>query len=423
MSASGPDCDVAIAGGGMAGATLALAIARWAPGLRLRIIEAFPLPRESEIAAYQPSYDARSTALSWGTAEIYRRLGIWSSIAARATPIRRIHVSQQGRFGATRLDAGDYGQPALGYVVDNRWLGHCLLAALSDIPQLVWDSPARVENARVRPHAVELALTADDASRQLYAGMLVLADGGRSPLREKLGFAVQVKDYHQHALIANISTSHSHAFTAYERFTPDGPVALLPRGDIDRAGRESALVWTLPETAVDDLLNCDEQSFLARLQAAFGWRQGQFLKVGERHSYPLSLSRVAEPVSSRVALVGNAAQSLHPVAGQGFNLAIRGLMHLAGALAEQSRAAPEAAIQRALGDYAHSYAGDRSRIMGFSNALATLFDRHSPVPPLFREMGLIGLDLVAPARHWFARQAMGLGERLVQPVLSGEDSL
>jgi len=414
------DCDVAIAGGGMAGATLALALARWAPELRVRIIEAFPLPAEDR-GEYQPSYDARSTALSWGTAEIYRSLDLWSAIEARATPIKRIHVSQQGRFGATRLSAAEHGQPALGYVVDNRWLGQCLLASLRATPGFVWDSPASLEDARIEPGAVRLTLSRDGQSAELAAGLLVLADGGRSPLRERLGFAVEDKDYHQHALIANVTTGQSHDYTAYERFTPEGPVALLPRGDIGQAGRESALVWTLPEAEVASVAEWDEDTFLARLQDAFGWRLGRFVKVGERHTYPLALRYVNEPVSARVALVGNAAQSLHPVAGQGFNLAIRGLMHLAGALAGQDQLDSEAAIQTVLDRYARAYAGDRHRVMGLSDSLATLFDRHSPVPPVLRELGLVGLDLIAPARHWFARQAMGLGDRRARPRSMGEE--
>ncbi len=414
------DCDVAIAGGGMAGATLALGLACWAPALRVRIIEAFPLPQEDR-GEYQPSYDARSTALSWGTAEIYRGLGLWPAIETRATPIERIHVSQRGRFGATRLSAQEHDQPALGYVVDNRWLGQCLLAALRAVPGFVWDSPASLEDARIEPGGVRLSLSRDGQAAELTAGLLVLADGGRSPLRERLGFAVEEKDYHQHALIANVTSAQSHGYTAYERFTPDGPVALLPRGDIRHAGRESALVWTLPEGEVASVTESDEAAFLARLQEAFGWRLGRFVKVGERHTYPLSLRYVNEPVSARVALVGNAAQSLHPVAGQGFNLAIRGLMHLAGALAGRERLDTDATVRDVLAHYAQAYAEDRNRVMGLSDTLATLFDRRSPVPPVLRELGLVGLDLIAPARHWFARQAMGLGDGRAQPRFIGEE--
>lgn len=414
------DCDVAIAGGGMAGATLALAISRWAPRLRLRIIEAFPLPDNAGPEDYQPSYDARSTALAWGTAEIYRQLDLWDAIAVRATPIQHIHVSQRGRFGATRLAASEHGQPALGYVVDNRWLGQVLLAALRNNPQIAWDAPTRVADARVQAQGMRLMLEREGRSAALDAGLLVLADGGRSGLRDCLGFAVDQKDYHQHALIANVTTANSHGFTAYERFTEQGPLALLPRGAPDRAGHENALVWTLPESQVEEVLGWDDATFLTHLQAAFGWRLGRMEKVGERTSYPLTLNRVHEPVGARVALVGNAAQSLHPVAGQGFNLAIRGLMHLAGGLAKQASLADETVVNEVLGHYAATYAQDRQRVMGLSDSLATLFDDQSPIPPAARELGLIGLDLVAPARRWFARQAMGLGGQSVRPPATEE---
>lgn len=402
--------DVLIAGGGMAGATLALALARYAPTLRVTVVEAQPV--SADVQVYQPSYDARSTALAWGTRLIYDDLGVWSRIAALATPIRQVHVSERGRFGCSHLSAEEQGVEALGYVVDNRWLGLQLVAALQeDCPSVHWLAPATLCSAQADADGVQLALTRNGAPCRARCQVLVIADGGRSGLAEQLGFTRQQRGYGQHALIANVSAARRHDYVAYERFSAEGPIALLPRGDVRRAGTDAALVWTLADAAVDEVAGLDDPAFLDALQARFGWRLGRLQRVGERHLYPLSLSQVAEPVRPGMVLVGNAAHSLHPVAGQGFNLAIRGLMRLTVQLVRAHQAGRALGALETLQPFAEAHRQDQQLTIGFSDGLIQLFGDATPWLAGIRDAGLLGLDLLPGMRRWFARHTMGIGGR------------
>lgn len=404
------DTDVIIAGGGLAGATLALALAKAVPTLRVTVVEAFPLSADALPDAYQPSYDARSTALSWGSRLIFEELGLWSRLSEYATPIQHIHVSDRGRFGATRLHARDYDQQALGYVVDNRWMGLCLMRELLET-NIQWQAPAEVVAMEPREQGVRVTLKTGDHTGSLNAQCLIVADGGRSGLRETLGFTPSQHHYGQNALIANVSTSDRHRFTAFERFTRSGPMALLPHGSPLRAGHQSALVWTVDDEELEQILAMPESDRLQRLQKTFGWRLGRFTRMGACNHYPLTLTTVEEPVRPGVALVGNAAHALHPVAGQGFNLALRGLT----ALVEQFRLAAEQGLPagdfRILRNYHKQHNPDWRQTVKFSDSLIRLFGPASAPVAVARDAGLVGLDLLPGAKRLFARNAMGTGGR------------
>ncbi|MCQ4258055.1 2-octaprenyl-6-methoxyphenyl hydroxylase [Stutzerimonas stutzeri] len=387
---------LAIVGGGLVGASLALALQKGAKarGWTIQLIEPFEPGNE-----YQPSYDARSTALSYGTRLIYRRLGVWEQIAERAEPITHIHVSDRGRAGATRLDAKTQQVPALGYVVENAWIGHCLWQALDD-QVVVRHCPAEVKH--MEPEAGGYRLTLTDGI-SLACKLAVLADGGRSALREQLGIGIRRTPYDQTALIANVTPGKPHGGQAFERFTDEGPMALLPLPE-----RRCALVWTRPDKDAARLAALPEAEFLSELQQAFGYRLGGFQQVGARHLYPLVLIEAEEQVRSGLVVLGNAAHSLHPIAGQGYNLSLRDTEALAAALLGSTAELGDLGV---LQNYHRRQRADQRLTVGFSDQLTQLFGDASRFSIAGRNLGLLGLDLLPPAKNWFARQAMGLGVR------------
>lgn len=386
-------CDVAIAGGGMVGLSLAAALAH----LPLDVVVIEPVaPGADE----QPSFDARTTALSGGSRRVLEGIGAWGAVAAGATPIRRIHVSERGAFGTAILTAEEQGVASLGYTVENRLLGQSLRARVGEFPRL------RVRNARVA--AVTTCADAitfqTDGGEAVEARLVVAADGAKSAVRAALGIGVSVSEYGQQAVIAHVDTARFHDYTAYERFTPDGPIAVLPIGE----GR-SAIVWSLSPDAARRALALDDRAFLAELQAAFGLRLGRFTRVGRRQAYPLSLTQADRLTAPRAVILGNAAQSLHPVAGQGFNLALRDVALLAELLADTGGSDPgdPALLER----YASERAPDRRAVIRFTDALVRGFGL--PLAPLRRARGhgLLLFDLLRPVKHEFARSTMGLAGR------------
>ncbi|WP_330114647.1 2-octaprenyl-6-methoxyphenyl hydroxylase [Pseudomonas sp. JS3066] len=389
-------CQVAIIGGGLVGASLALALqdgAR-ARGWKILLIEPFA-PGNS----FQPSYDARSSALSFGSRQIYERLGLWQAIAQRAEPILQIHVSDRGRFGAARLAALEEGVPALGYVVENAWLGQCLWQAL-DEDVVTWHCPAEVAGMKALEGGYRLTLNDET---QIDCDLAVLADGGRSGLREQLGIGVRRTPYRQTALIANVSPLEAHRGQAFERFTDEGPMALLPLPE-----NRCALIWSRPGDDAERLARLDERRFLDELQDAFGYRLGAFQQVGARHLYPLELIEAEEQVRSSLVVLGNAAHSLHPIAGQGYNLSLRDAQALAEALLASGKPLGDLVT---LQNYLQRQRLDQNLTVGFSDQVTRLFSNAEPLLTAGRNLGLLGLDLLPPAKRWFARQAMGLGTR------------
>ena len=400
-------CQVLIVGGGMAGASLALALSHHAPGLSVAVVESAPItPGVSPHEQYQPSYDARATALAYGSRLIYEDLGLWSAIAEGATPIRHIHVSERGRFGSTRMDAAEHDQDALGYVVDNAWLGLNLVSALGRA-DLQWLCPARVLSAHSSSDGAGVRIERDGGTEDWHCDLLVVADGGRSGLRETLGFSVERREYDQHALVATVTTSRPHEGVAYERFTDNGPVALLPH----RRSHDYALVWTMPAAEVERRMALDDRAFLKELQGLFGWRRGRFVQVGQRHSYALGLEQAPDPARPGVVLVGNAAHALHPVAGQGFNLALRGLMRLSACLGQAHHQGLPLSDLHTLRPYLEEHQQDVDAIVGFSDGIVRVFSGSGGFPGHIRDLGLLALDAVPGARHWLARQNMGLNRR------------
>lgn len=399
------DYDVVIAGGGMVGGSLAVALASLP--LRTLVIEALP-----PSAAAQPSYDDRATAISASSRLILEGIGCWSALAGAAAPIRAVHVSERGAFGATRLRAAEQGLPSFGHVVENRALGVALWERMNAESRLSTWTPARVVGATQDEERVRVQVERDAAAPvEVSARLLVGADGARSPLRTMAGIAHEARDYGQAAVIANVTPAIDHGGTAFERFTPSGPLAVLPL----TKGRVT-IVWTLPPADAQAVLALDDAGFLAALQAAFGYRLGGFRKAGRRASYPLSLVQAQAWHAGRIALVGNAAHGIHPVAGQGFNLGLRDAAALAELLARQGPTGDPGAGTM-LAEYAQWREEDRARTVRDTDGLVQVFTSEFAPLRAGRRLGLIGLDLFPPARAAVARRGMGLAGRMPRLAL------
>jgi 2-octaprenyl-6-methoxyphenol hydroxylase len=399
--------DIAIVGGGMVGASLAVAVAPL--GLRVALIEAIP-----HDAASQPSFDERTTALSNGSRQILQTLRVWADIQPLATPIRKIHVSDQGRFGFARLDAAEQGLAAMGYVVPNRALGKALWSRLQTNADIQVYCPAEV--ARVTPgeHSVNLELAGPGVDAAIQTKLVVAADGVQSAVRSAFGVAAESRDYEQTAVITSVLPQRFHDHVAYERFTASGPLALLPL-----EGGRCTLVLTLSRAAAEAALAWSDLEFLAEVQRRFGFRLGRFLKVGRRVPYPLSLTRATRTSAVRCVIVGNAAQGLHPVAGMGFNLGLRDVASLAELVAERRREAqfdPGAATL--LAEYDAWRAADRGGVIAFTDGLVRLFASPLGLVQRLRNAGLLAFDLLPPAKAALSRLSTGAGGGARVPKLA-----
>ena len=408
---------IVIVGGGMVGVSLALLLSarlsdKSGHGVTITLVEKFAFPVIGELPQYQPSFDDRATVLSAGSVNILKKIGCWSALKKYAEAIESVHVSDRGHWGGIRLDAADYIVDALGYVVENRWFGRVLLNQLqqSDVECL---SPFIVEEClpKKQGYRVVVRNNSEDNSegekRVIAADLLLIADGAESPLRQSLGIDVNITDYHQSALIANISLEKNHRNIAYERFTDEGPIALLPLKPIDHIER-AALVWTLPSAKCDTLNQADKSYLLHELQQRFGFRAGYITDIGQCHSFPLKLVEVAEQVRSHLAIIGNAAHFLHPVAGQGFNLALRDNNALSHCLQTAYKAGQPLGHYRVLQQFYEQQQLDQQMTVGITHYLIKLFSSKRFSLTVLRQLGFLSLTSLPLLKRKFAHQMMGM---------------
>ena len=389
--------DVAVAGAGAAGATLACALADSGS----RVLLADP---SSGAADSPPAFAPRPLALSLASQRVLASVGVWEALRSQATPIESIHVSEAGRFGATRIEASQCGVANFGSVVAAGALGAALGDALAR-RSAVHRIAGRIVDAHTCADAVasRVIVGVDGASFDFTASLLVVADGGRSELRDALGIDTTVRDYRQCAIASVVTVRAPRRHTAFERFTPDGPVALLPMG-----GARYGLVWSCDEGRADQLAELAERAFVEALDTVFAGRFGGFASADERVVFGLRLVRADTAVAGRMVLIGNAANHLHPVAGQGFNLGMRDVACLAEVIAAARREGCGAGDAQVLERYRQWRAPDHAAVARFTDALVDIFcNRFSPAAPL-RAPALIALDLAPPLKRALARRAMGL---------------
>lgn len=404
VPATAAPCDVFIAGGGMVGASLAVALA----GLDLRVglAEAVPLGGPG-----QPSFDRRTVALARSSQRILDSLGLWSALAPEAAPIRRIHVSEQGRFGSTVIDAAREGVPALGYVIGNARIGAALWGALNAAPGVALYVPGEVQGVEPAGEYLRVLVRHEGALLAVPTRLLVVADGARSRLRAALGIEARVRPYGQTAIIGTVGLARGRAGDlAFERFTPSGPLALLPAGT-DRY----AFVVTRRTADAPAALALDDAGFVGLLRAAFGTRAGRFAAPSPRVAYPLELVTAAAITAPRAVVIGNAAHGLHPVAGQGYNLGLRDVAALAEAIADDLRrnaGAADPGADTVLARYRDWRRRDQRNVVAFTDGLVRVFGTDAPLLGPLRGLSLLAFDLLPGAKGLLARETMGLGGRL-----------
>lgn len=392
-SGSPVDHDVVIVGGGLVGASLAIALDR--SGLDVAMVEATPT------GVLPTVFDQRNLSFAEATVNALTALGVLQKLQMPAAPIRRIHVSRAGDFGRVQLDAADYGRECFGQVVVARDFGQALEARLAELTHLVRYRPARftglaedVGNRRV------IHVDAGDGAgaQRLSARLLVAADGAHSAVRSALGIDIEEYDYGQALFVARLRSARPPDGTAWERFGAGGPTALLPRGD-----GYYGVVHGVEVQHADAVAALDDAAWLSRLQTAFGWRAGAFLEVGPRSRYPAIRVCAARTVAARAVLVGNAAQSLHPVGAQGFNLGLRDAL----TLAELVETCDDPGADALLADYARRRHEDRTRTLAFSHGLARMTANPSPVLRPLRSAGLLAAQRLPALQAWLVGGAMG----------------
>lgn len=396
------ETDVMIVGGGLAGSALAHALAQ--TKLSTVVVEA----REPSQLGQQ-SFDNRATALANGSQRILKSLSLWDEIALDAEPIRAIHISERGRFGVARINAVDEGVPALGYTLENRILGAALRQTLSKTDRFTLLAPAKLLALNVGDDSVEADVATAQSNLSVIAKVVVAADGANSFVRRELKINTYEEQYDQRAIVLNCTTEIAHAGRAYERFTPHGPLAFLPL-----SSNRVAVVWTRSPEEAQRLLELKEDAFRLELQAAFGYRLGRIMRIGLRSSYSLARVRSAAVTSPRAVLIGSAAVNLHPVAGQGFNLALRDVAALAELFTERPGDDTELdpGSSNCLERYKIWREQDQKSVSALTHGLIRLFGYRTLPLSAARGIGLMAFDLVPGAKAELARQTMGLSGRL-----------
>jgi 2-octaprenyl-6-methoxyphenol hydroxylase len=401
--------DIVISGGGLSGALMALSLIdcknEQGQPLSIAIVEANPVLKDPSL-----SFDDRVLALSHGTATYLQSLGLWQKLKEVAEPIKNIHISDRGFYGKARLYADNHQVNALGFVVEMSLLGQVLLASLKEKNKLsgnlTWFTPDKISDITWQENHVEITLNSET---QLNAKLLLACDGVHSACRKLANISVQESDYGQSALIANVCTAIPHDNLAFERFTETGPIAMLPLSKQNSATNDSrcSLVWTLPPEQADKMQSLSDTQFQTELERAFGSWLGAITHVGKRDVFPLKLLMADEQVYHRMALIGNASHTIHPIAGQGFNLGVRDVNQMAELIKVSLKNNQDIGQFSTLSEYASKRKVDHSQVIGLTDSLVTLFSNKLPPLVVGRNIGLKVMNYLSPLKDSLVRKTMG----------------
>ena len=397
---------VIIVGGGMVGLSLALMLAK--SNIAVKLLEAVKYPNydDENVAPYHSSFDARNTALSRRSVQIYQKLGLWEALQQHATPILQVHITEQGSFGKARLVAEQEKVESFGQVIENAWLGRVLLTQVRQQPLIELIDGVQVTALMQDTDHVQIeAMRNGEYIHALKSKLVIAADGRDSFCRQAIGIGVDEHDYDQVAIVTTVQTSKPHQQVGFERFSALGPLALLPLpGEYRRS-----VVWPVKKgTEAEWLGEENDQHFLDALQETYGDRAGKFEKTGKRFSYPLAQVLAHKQAVGRVVLMGNAAHTIHPVAGQGFNLCLRDADVLVRFLMEQLAKSDDIGSPDNLLAYEQARLTDQQRVIKFCDSVVRGFSNQNPILKLLRNTGLVAFDVIPGIKPLVANYAMGL---------------
>ncbi|MCF3125891.1 FAD-dependent monooxygenase [Acinetobacter soli] len=389
----------------MVGLSLALMLAK--QNIAVKLLEAIQYPDydDENLAPYHSSFDARNTALSRRSVQIYQKLQLWDALQQHATPILQVHITEEGSFGKARLVASQEKVESFGQVIENAWLGRVLLTQVRQHELIELIDGVKVTSLKQDQDFVYLNAEREHEQLELQAKLVIAADGRDSFCRQALGVGADVRDYDQVAIVTTVQTSKPHEQVGFERFSALGPLALLPLPGESRR----SVVWPVKKGTEDEWLGeHNDQHFLDALQKTYGDRAGTFEKTGRRFSYPLSQVLAHKQAVGRVLLMGNAAHTIHPVAGQGFNLCLRDADVLVRHLLQQLSESDDIGEPENLLAYEQARLKDQQRVIKFCDSVVRGFSNQNPVLKLLRNTGLVAFDVIPGIKPLVANYAMGL---------------
>jgi 2-octaprenyl-6-methoxyphenol hydroxylase len=397
--------DVIISGGGLSGTLMALSLSALVDHqqqpLKIAIVEANPV-----LSDPSQSFDDRVLALSHGSAAYLASVGAWQHLKSHAEPIKNIHISDRGHYGKARLYAQHHQVEALGYVAEMSFIGAVLLKTLATKSNVTWYAPNSIQNVQWQAEQVNVEL---NSGVQLTTALLLACDGAQSACREFANISSTSRDYHQSALIANVGTALHHQNIAYERFTETGPIAMLPLSNVAQSTSQGrcSLVWTLTPELAEQMLNLSDDEFAVQLAKSFGHWLGDITRVGKRAVYPLKLLQANEQVYHRLALIGNASHTIHPIAGQGFNLGLRDVSDMTEVIKSALAAQQDIGAFAHLMQYAKARQQDQRQVITLTDSLVTLFSNQLPPLVVGRNIGLKVLNYLPALKNALVKKTMG----------------